>query len=76
MNLVKALIKRGADVNLKNRFVDEEEYVPPLYYATAVQDAEIVDYLLKSGKAYTLSNVKIVNIKDTKKLYFYFNVVL
>lgn len=49
LNLVKALIKGGANVNLKNRYVDEDEYVPPLYYATAVQDAEIVEYLLKSG---------------------------
>lgn len=49
LNLVKALIKGGASVNLKNRYVDEDELVPPLYYATAVQDAEIVEYLLKSG---------------------------
>lgn len=68
LNLVKTLIKRGANVNLKNRFVEEEEYVPPLYYATAVQDAEIVEHLLKSGKAYNLSNEKKY---DFKKFYLY-----
>lgn len=51
MKLATKLIKLGADVNLcplENKFASEEG-VPPLYYATAVRDAEIVKLLLYSG---------------------------
>lgn len=68
LNLVKALIKGGANVNLKNRYVDEDEYVPPLYYATAVQDAEIVEYLLKSGKEFQFHMLKSIMVEKNKIL--------
>nr|XP_022301211.1 ankyrin repeat and SOCS box protein 2-like isoform X1 [Crassostrea virginica]XP_022301212.1 ankyrin repeat and SOCS box protein 2-like isoform X1 [Crassostrea virginica]XP_022301213.1 ankyrin repeat and SOCS box protein 2-like isoform X1 [Crassostrea virginica]XP_022301214.1 ankyrin repeat and SOCS box protein 2-like isoform X1 [Crassostrea virginica]XP_022301215.1 ankyrin repeat and SOCS box protein 2-like isoform X1 [Crassostrea virginica] len=51
LKLAKQLIKEGADVNLcpqENKFASEDG-VPPLYYATAARDAEIVRLLLNSG---------------------------
>lgn len=72
LNLVKALIKGGASVNLKNRYVDGDELVPPLYYATAVQDAEIVEYLLKSGKAFHLQMIKSFMIEKTRNFVISF----
>lgn len=51
LKLAKQLIKLGADVNLcadENRFALEEG-LPPLYYATAVRESEIVKLLFNSG---------------------------
>lgn len=36
LNLVKVFIKGGVNVNLKNWYVDEEEYVLLLYYVIVV----------------------------------------
>lgn len=55
LTLVKDLIKEGADVNLcppKNEFASEDG-VPPLYYATAGQDGEIVSLLLNAGNLFS-----------------------
>lgn len=76
LNLVKALIKGGASVNLKNRYVDEDELVPPLYYATAVQDAEIVEYLLKSGKAFHLQIIKSFMMEKTRNFVISFLTII
>lgn len=55
LTLVKDLIKEGADVNLcppANEFASEDG-VPPLYYATAGQDGEIVSLLLNAGNLFS-----------------------
>ena len=56
LKLAKKLINEGADVNLcpqENKYASEDG-VPPLYYATAARDAEIVRLLLNSGKLYKI----------------------
>ena len=64
LTLVKDLIKEGADVNLcppANEFASEDG-VPPLYYATAGQDGEIVSLLLNAGNLFS----KLDKFKFTK----------
>lgn len=43
------VVDLGANVNIEFTFADRQG-VSPLFYATAVQDAELVTLLLKSGK--------------------------
>ncbi|XP_062590510.1 uncharacterized protein LOC134252087 [Saccostrea cucullata] len=47
--LAKKLIDVGADINLRVRSYKQQEKVPPLYYAIAARDADIVKLLLDSG---------------------------
>ena len=49
LKLAEDLIKEGADVNLCSLESKTEKKVPPLYYATAARDAEMVRLLLNSG---------------------------
>ncbi|XP_061171205.1 uncharacterized protein LOC133180747 isoform X2 [Saccostrea echinata] len=47
--LAKKLIDVGADINLRVRSYEQQEAVPPLYYAIRAMDADIVKLLLDSG---------------------------
>ncbi|XP_061194370.1 uncharacterized protein LOC133202548 [Saccostrea echinata] len=49
LELAQRLIEAGADINLRSRELKREEAEPPLYYALAARDADIVKLLLDSG---------------------------
>lgn len=80
LKLATKLIKLGADVNLcplENKFASEEG-VPPLYYATAVRDAEIVKLLLYSGTVVNglKGRQQCLNLQEPEEeLYSIFDVV-
>ena len=57
LKLAEDLIKEGADVNLCPLESTRKRKVPPLYYATAAHDAEIVRLLLNSGNFFLSQDV-------------------
>lgn len=49
LELVRRLLTLGASLNIEHQFEDEKEFVTPLYYATALKDADVVKLLVESG---------------------------